>query len=400
MTTHRWQRLKAYLERTFGWLTTRHDVRAILAGVSTRGFRGFRTLIYRPTVLIRKFLQLFLGTIGSTRYVVHLFIIFLTLAVSISGLMQNGAIGLAAEETNRYVVGFGSGQEVKKYASYLEGGYLAKSNNLITNMPVKYEGIAIEHVVLGGETISSIAVKYDVSPKTIIWANQIQDVTRLRAGQKLMILPTSGVLHQVAAGQTLEEIASKYGVDTQQIIDVNDLVAPVRLVADQRLLIPLADAGIPEMPKPPPPVVAATQGGGAISGGVSTANVGQVVGSGQFAWPTSGRITKTCAQHGPRDCAIDIASRSLPGVVAADAGVVVVSGWVDNYGYGNRVEIDHGNGYKTRYAHLSEIYVSPGQHVSKGQLIGKMGCTGRCSGPHLHFMIIENGTPRDPMLFY
>ncbi|HDS11668.1 MAG TPA: M23 family metallopeptidase, partial [Candidatus Wirthbacteria bacterium] len=59
--------------------------------------------------------------------------------------------------------------------------------------------------------------------------------------------------------------------------------------------------------------------------------------------------------------------------------------------------INHGNGFVTRYAHLDAIYVSPGQQVSRGELIGKMGCTGRCSGPHVHFMIIESGTPRDPM---
>jgi murein DD-endopeptidase MepM/ murein hydrolase activator NlpD len=77
---------------------------------------------------------------------------------------------------------------------------------------------------------------------------------------------------------------------------------------------------------------------------------------------------------------------------------VVVAGW-DNRGYGNMILLDNGNGYQTRFGHLSEIDVQAGQAVQKGQLIGRVGSTGRSTGPHLHFEIILNGVNRNPFGF-
>ena len=88
---------------------------------------------------------------------------------------------------------------------------------------------------------------------------------------------------------------------------------------------------------------------------------------------------------------IDIANPNYPPIVAADSGVVTVAGWVDNTGYGNRVMIDHGNGYITLYGHMSRVSVSVGQRVGKGQLIGYVGSTGRSTGPHVHFEIRNSG---------
>jgi murein DD-endopeptidase MepM/ murein hydrolase activator NlpD len=74
-----------------------------------------------------------------------------------------------------------------------------------------------------------------------------------------------------------------------------------------------------------------------------------------------------------------------------------MAGWIDGYGYGNRVMIDHGNGYRTLYAHLSQVYVVPGQTVARGAAIGKMGSTGRSTGIHLHFEVIRNGVYLNPL---
>lgn len=89
----------------------------------------------------------------------------------------------------------------------------------------------------------------------------------------------------------------------------------------------------------------------------------------------------------PTHKGLDIANKAGPGVLAADSGTVVVAGWPDGYGYGNRVVIDHGNGYRTLYAHLQTIYVVSGQTVKRGDAIGKMGSTGRSTGTHLHFEV-------------
>jgi len=91
---------------------------------------------------------------------------------------------------------------------------------------------------------------------------------------------------------------------------------------------------------------------------------------------------------------IDIAGKHGADIFAVASGVVTFSG--DRYGYGNLVEITHDNGYVTRYGHNSELVVSRGEVVRKGQVISKMGTTGRSTGPHIHFEVFKNGRTVDP----
>lgn len=92
---------------------------------------------------------------------------------------------------------------------------------------------------------------------------------------------------------------------------------------------------------------------------------------------------------------IDFAGKEGSSVVSTGAGVVTWSG--ERYGYGNLVEIDHGNGLKTRYAHNNELTVEIGDVVTKGQAIALMGSTGRSTGPHVHYEVIKNGRQVDPL---
>ena len=92
---------------------------------------------------------------------------------------------------------------------------------------------------------------------------------------------------------------------------------------------------------------------------------------------------------------IDITANHGYGVYAYTDGRVVETGW--NGGYGNCILIDHGNGLKTRYAHLSRIYVRVGQRVKTGERIGAVGSTGNSTGPHLHFEVIKNGKTKNPL---
>jgi murein DD-endopeptidase MepM/ murein hydrolase activator NlpD len=110
----------------------------------------------------------------------------------------------------------------------------------------------------------------------------------------------------------------------------------------------------------------------------------------RFAWPTHGTITQSFFAWHP---GIDIANDVGTPEVAADGGQVVFAGWGS---YGIYVEIDHGNGFHTIYAHMSAALVKTGQVVAKGQEIGLMGATGRASGPHLHFEIRYQGVPQNP----
>ena len=122
---------------------------------------------------------------------------------------------------------------------------------------------------------------------------------------------------------------------------------------------------------------------------------GALPGTGEFRWPTRGRITQRSwhCHH-----AVDIAAPEGTPIYAADSGHVVVAGWKEG-GYGKVVIVNHGNGFQTLYAHLSVIKVKVGQDVPKGKLIGLMGNTGHSTGSHLHFEIREGSQLRDPLEF-
>jgi len=125
-----------------------------------------------------------------------------------------------------------------------------------------------------------------------------------------------------------------------------------------------------------------------------TPDAGTISAIGQFIWPASGKLSQLYRWYHK---GLDISNKSAPPILAADAGKVVLAGWPDSIGYGNRVIIDHGNGFQTLYAHLSRIYVVAGQTVNRGDQVGQMGSTGRSTGVHLHIEIRKNGVALDPL---
>ncbi len=148
---------------------------------------------------------------------------------------------------------------------------------------------------------------------------------------------------------------------------------------------------------------AAADDGGSGGGGNGEATSGggddpPPASSGSWAWPASGTVT---SEYGPRwgrlHAGIDIAAGHGSPITAARAGTVSSAGWQG--GYGNTVMVSHGGGVVTLYAHLSSISVSPGQSVSQGQRLGGMGCTGSCTGTHLHFEVRVNGAAQNPRGF-
>ncbi len=127
---------------------------------------------------------------------------------------------------------------------------------------------------------------------------------------------------------------------------------------------------------------------------------GDYVGTGTFVWPMPGYTYLTCNFGDGGHRGIDIAGGDIYGkpVVAADGGTVLYAGWNDSYG--NCVFIDHGNGYETRYAHMSELTVETGEVLEQSQVVGYAGSTGNSTGPHLHFETIYNGELQTPMGFF
>lgn len=235
------------------------------------------------------------------------------------------------------------------------------------------------YVVRPGDTLSEIAKMFNISAKTILWANNISDGSKIRPGDSLTILPITGVRHVVKQGDTLPSIAKKYNADTEDILSYNQLSGEKAISVGDTVIVP---DGVIETPK----VQAKTTTKGTTA--ASRAGVGKVTGSGDgyYTNPLPGAI-KTQGIHGFN--AVDLAGKPVgtPVSAAASGNVIVAKqgGW--NGGYGSYVVISHPNGTQTVYGHLSAVAVSVGQHVSAGQRIGALGNTGKSTGPHLHFEV-------------
>ncbi|OGM58497.1 hypothetical protein A3A75_00835 [Candidatus Woesebacteria bacterium RIFCSPLOWO2_01_FULL_39_10] len=259
-----------------------------------------------------------------------------------------------------------------------------EDTGISTDISNKPRDETVEYVVQEGDTISTIAEKFGVSTGTILWQNELSETDRIKPGQTLEILPVTGVSHKVQKGDTIYSISKKYDTSAQGVVDYpynsfsND--ETFELAIGQIVMVP---DGVKPDQRPVAP-----------RSRQLTPDAGTVVASGTFVWPASGTISQGFAWYHK---GLDIANRAAPNILAADAGTVVIAGWIDGYGYGNRVVIDHGNGFRTLYAHMSKTYVIPGQTVARGSAIGQMGCTGRCTGTHLHFEVIRNGAYLSPL---
>jgi len=254
----------------------------------------------------------------------------------------------------------------------------------LTEVSDKPRAEMASYEVQPGDTLSNIGEKFGVSVDTIRWANpdKIKTVKAvLKGGDVLNIPPVNGVVHKVKSGETVYSIAKKYDISAQGIVDFpfNDFTndETFALAVGQTLVVP--EGVMPDV-QPWSPTSSLAR--------VLTPDAGSVSATGSWIWPASGRITQRyLAWHK----GIDIANKSGGSILAADSGKVVVAGWLDNAGYGNRVMVDHGNGYQTLYAHLSKISVRVGQSVKRGDMLGLMGSTGRSTGTHLHFEIRTAG---------
>ncbi len=272
------------------------------------------------------------------------------------------------------------------------GGPMVKSSGPLTRSAVPFTTIPdrprtdiVTYEVQPGDTVFGIADKFGIKPETIMWSNPVleQNPDLLRIGDKLVILPVDGVYHKVKKGDTIAKIAKKYKVKPEAITQFawNHLDGPdATLTPGQYLIVPGGTK----------PYVARTV---SVYRGPIPKSARK--GTGSFVWPTSGYITQGF-WHSHR--AIDIGAWLGSPVVASDSGYVVFAGW-DRSGYGNLVIIDHGNGYRTYYAHLSKIFVRVGDSVAQGQQIGAVGSTGRSTGPHLHFEIRYHNVQRNPLGF-
>lgn len=284
---------------------------------------------------------------------------------------------------------------------------ISRIASLHTDVPSLPRSVVAVYSVQAGDTVFGIAEKFGLQPETILWSNQYvlgDNPHNLRPGQELNILPVNGAYHRWSAGDGLNGVANFFGVEPNEIINfpannlnpdsIGDWAAP-NIPAGTWLVIPggrreFVNWSAPDIPRDNPGV-AKVLGPGACDSVASGA-----VGNGVFVWPAnnhflSGFDYNPSANHP----GIDIDGEEGDPVYAADSGVIVYAGW-NNWGYGNTIVINHGNGWQTLYAHLSAYYVGCGQSVLQGGLIGTIGNTGNSTGSHLHFEMMLNGTKVNP----
>lgn len=271
------------------------------------------------------------------------------------------------------------------------GGSLVKTNIIQdaqeTNTVQKY-------VVEGGDTVSSIAEQFGVSTQTVLWSNNLTSSSTIKPGQTITILPVSGVSHTVVSGDTVASIASKYSAKQEDIISFNNLLSSDDLPIGMQVVVPGG--------KQPAPVVVPTPS--RSGGSYIPSNNGYVPPSAnpsgaKLQWPTTAKSI-TCyysyCYGGRLHTGIDIDGHTGDPIWAAESGYIK-SIQYGTTGYGINILVQHDNGIVTRYAHLSKVYVSQGQRVSRGQTIAAEGNTGFSSGDHLHFEVIVNGRTQNPL---
>jgi len=258
------------------------------------------------------------------------------------------------------------------------------------------------YIVRPGDTLSEIAAMFNVSVNTIVWANDIQRGV-INPGETLIILPISGIQHTVVKGDTLASLATKYKSDAHDIASYNGLADTDTLTVGDSIIIPdgEATAVVPAASNP-----SSTKSGSSTSGSHASVIKGILKGSvtepylggsgpaipGYFAWPLQGGII-TQGLHGWN--AVDIGAPKGTPIYAAANGTVIVAkdngAW--NGGYGNYVVISHPNGTETLYAHMSKVLTSAGASVGQGDTIGLVGMTGLATGNHLHFEVRGAANP-------
>lgn len=245
----------------------------------------------------------------------------------------------------------------------------------------------INYVVLGGDTISSIAQDFGISVETILWENNLTARSVIRPGNTLKILPQTGLMHIIAKNETISSISKKYNVSADSIILANNLDEDEVLKLNQKIFIPGGKKIIVPTPTRRPSYT-----GTSIAKSIPT-TPSTTYSGGKLLWPTVGhRITQ---YYSWKHKGLDIANKTGTPLYAAESGSVERSGW--NNGYGYNVVINHGGGLKTLYAHASKLHVKAGDSVNRGDIVADMGSTGWSTGPHIHFEVISNGVKQNPL---
>lgn len=308
----------------------------------------------------------------------------------------------------------------------VEEGFLMKSGSISQQGSRRAYAEGIFHTVKEGDSVEKLADRYGIAANTVRWANDLGDSGVMQPGDELLILPVDGVLHTVSRGQTLIGISELYGIEQAEIVAQNKIKGGF-ILAGQELIIPGATPIVgkpvliatadppPDEPKPqpttefptaPPPADDSPPEQLPVQPSKPTRDDSPKK---YTPTPTSGVLQKPCSE----DCfitqyyraghyALDMQEKGAGPIYAAEAGTVIRSDYGWNGGFGNVIEVDHGNDLITLYAHNKENYVKVGDIVKRGQMIAWMGRTGLvygATGIHLHFEVRLRGIKKNPLLY-
>lgn len=225
----------------------------------------------------------------------------------------------------------------------------------------------MRHKIVAGETVQSIANKYNLTPATLVGLNTSLKVGLMPVGREILIPPMNGIRVAVPAGSRWQDVATAYGVRADVLYELNGcqqqpqqlFVPGVQWSAQKRPAAAETYSGFPGYPLPTVAPVALSYG-----------------------WHQNPNTGKALFHSG-----IDLLTKVGTSVLSVDQGTVAFAG--EQGSYGNLVVINHSGGRQTRYAHLNRVSVATGQSVQTGDKIGTVGTTGRpdLDKPHLHFEV-------------
>ncbi|NDI36922.1 M23 family metallopeptidase [Chengkuizengella sediminis] len=289
-------------------------------------------------------------------------------------------------------------EEVELNAVDTQPGDIKNPEDVLTSLQTG-NVVKVKYTVVEGDCISCIATKLDIPSYVIYENNSLSEDSILNIGDELDVT----VLKPTLSVETIEEVVEEQDIQFARDIKVDptlkkgrsevitkgqmgkkEIVFKVNKLDGREISREIIkDTTLIE------PVTEVVKQGSKIVPGAGTGN---------FRWPlVSPSITSYYGYRwGSLHAALDMVSGNKK-ILAADTGTVVSAGW--NGSYGNAIVIDHNNGYRTLYGHLSSIHVSAGMNVERGEQIGVMGSTGNSTGPHLHFEIIKNGAQQNPLVY-
>ena len=291
-----------------------------------------------------------------------------------------------------------------------DGTLLALQAPALTPQPLA----VTRYTVRPGDTLTGIAASFHLSMMSIWWSNSLASKDQLHVGQVLVIPPIDGVVYTAAAGDMVPAVAARYHADPDAIRSYNALTTD-ELTLGQQVMIPNGVG--PAIAVVATPVASRSAGRSTTSRAGSAPSGGRsVAGFAPLLWPVRGGYISqgygcTGFPYEPPygNCAhfhtgIDIAAPVGTAVNAAASGTVTYAGWRNNDG-GYQVEVKDAGGFYTGYYHLSAVLAHVGEHLTRGQLLGRVGSTGHSTGPHLLFSvwvgpIWYGGYPVNPLDYF